>query len=912
MAIGDPINELHSTALFAQLSALDANYADRATTFLSAVAPILASTITHFPYYTRHDAHHGFRVIKRIEQILNKKCLEADTPEALSAPSIYLLILAAYAHDLGMTVFDGEADRLCAELEIPKMPGWEINPRLQAYLRSEHSRRGGSYIADNADRLAVPMPLVDALDRMMRAHNLSIDTLETEISSAYAAQEKRIDVRQLAIILCVADALEFSDTRVVEGVLAAIAADPSPAARISYLENMKHVCIGDSLAIDDDGRVVVSGTFRDEAALALAHRTFDQMEGWIRGYCDLDRRIDPTRLRIRPEPFLRTLAFPNGRFERLGVRLNTRNVIDLIASNAVWKNSVGLPIRELLQNAVEACRYRRYHSSQADAYAPEVTITFDRARHEIVVTDNGCGMTERVVLNNLLTIGSSRSAEPGYRSADYAPIARFGVGFWSVFTIARSAHVTTASFEPYRGRPCAAAAADGISFDVALDDLHDYTVFRAASAHCGTTVTLRLRDDVALDDIYTHAKRQILCSEIPIIFRLDGEQSRLPVRPELKEDKLLGSRAAIIEEYGLQIFRWFGSKGDTDACLLLAYRMANGKPTFLLEPGKSILNALPSLSRPSTGICGFAAPLRLRHLCVDLLRVGTYTANRTTPRGIAFSLDRTQLIENEASLQFEEEVTDLIHDGYRAFLQETGGQDLATVTALREQAAMHGGNVFDQFTKDELFQAAHRFPDLAPIRLYPLSESEPIYTRPDELQKITGVACFVQQSRFEGVGGQRNIDPDGKAGVGLTRSLASPPQSNGVEVYTMASERSASWLFDADPQSTVVFAQTPTYGAVPMQLVNLQAIDIRQPAQVLTEVVGRWTGAIYLRHFERPNGKPYIFLGRHRILVKTDSRLAVEVAGLARDGRLSKLADIVADLQEDEAGYPPATIAELL
>ncbi|WP_164887675.1 hypothetical protein [Paenirhodobacter populi] len=154
--------------------------------------------------------------------------------------------------------------------------------------------------------------------------------------------------------------------------------------------------------IDLNGRVNVSGTFGKAEVLALAHRTLDEMEGWIRGYCDIDRRMMPPRFRIRLEPFARNLTFTGGRFERLGVRLNKRNVIALIASSAVWRES-GPVIRELLQNAVEACRYRRHHSSEADAYQPAVSVVFDRNRHEIVVEDNGCGMTERVILNNLLT-----------------------------------------------------------------------------------------------------------------------------------------------------------------------------------------------------------------------------------------------------------------------------------------------------------------------------------------------------------------------------------------------------------------------------------------------------------------------------------------------------------------------------
>ena len=145
--------------------------------------------------------------------------------------------------------------------------------------------------------------------------------------------------------------------------------DPSAAARTSYRENMKHVCVGESLAIRPDGSVLVSGTFSEEDVLALAHRTMDEIEGWVQGYCDVDRRSKQPRLLVRPVPFERNLNFTGGRFERLGVRLNKKNVIDLIASNAVWRDNRGVAIRELVQNAVEACRYRAHHSSSADAYA---------------------------------------------------------------------------------------------------------------------------------------------------------------------------------------------------------------------------------------------------------------------------------------------------------------------------------------------------------------------------------------------------------------------------------------------------------------------------------------------------------------------------------------------------------------
>ncbi|PBB57963.1 ATP-binding protein [Mesorhizobium loti] len=906
---------MHSTRLFQNLAQLDATYADRATSFLEAVAPILASTADHFPYYTRHDAHHGFRVLRRVEQVVVPECLDGKWPASFSAAEIYLIILAAYAHDLGMTVFPGETDRLLAKLGIPQSSGWETDLRLQLHLRREHSKRGGLFVYENSGSLRVPVNLVDALDKIMRAHNLSIGELEAEIPQAYAAEERLIDVRQLAIIICVADALEFSDTRVVDGVLAAIAGDPSPEARKSYLENMKHICVGDSLALDADGRINVSGTFDEEEVLALAHLTLDQMEGWIRGYCDLDRRMRSPRLRIRPEPFVRNLAFLGGRFERLGVRLNKRNVIELIASNAVWRES-GPVIRELLQNAVEACRYRRHHSSAADAYQPHVTGTFDRKQREIVVADNGCGMSERVVLNNLLTVGNSRSAEPGYSSNDYAPIARFGVGFWSVFTLAETARVETASFESYRGDPEGAAGATGIAFDVSLSELKDYTVFRPVACPCGTTVRLKLRPDIILDDAFTNARAQILCSDVPVTLRIDDEEVFVPLRvPNVPHEALLGSRHSVLKEHGIQLFGWRRALAKTELSLLLAYRMEIGKPTFLRDRTNSMMNALGRIQHSRSTICGFAAPIRGRHICFDLDRVGTYFANRGTPDGIAYSLDRHQLIENASSKEFSEEVTSLVHDGYRAFLDATNGRDLATIAALRQQAAMHGGNVYDQFTGDELSVAAKRFPDLTPFKLYPLSGGDPIYAQADGLDSLRGKVLFMQERVHVKLPDGRFIsyDNEGEAGVGFVRDILSTSLSGTEEpIYVMEPDRSASMLFDADPDGTVLFIPAAQIGHVCIQLVQLERVDASQPGNVLAEVRGRWTGAIYLRDFEAPAGRPYAFLGRHRVLIKRSSKLSVHFQDLVQSGRHAKLADLIADLQEDQAGYPPASVAPLL
>jgi len=257
-------------------------------------------------------------------------------------------------------------------------------------------------------------------------------------------------------------------------------------------------------------------------------------------------------------------------------------------------------------------------------------------RPKYAVTDNGCGMLERTVLNNLLTVGSSRSKEAGY-----APIARFGIGFWSVFTIAKQARVETAAFEPHRGFPQAASKATGISFDVSLADLKDYTVFRPVTRPVGTCVELTLHDGALFDDIIARGREMLLCSRIPVMLAFDDQEIRVPQSvPDVSDAELSGSRAHALEEFGVQIFRWRGEIDDTELSFGLAYRLVDGKATFLSEPSSSLLNVLGGIRYSKTAICGFSVPLQPEALCIDLQRVGTYMANHRSPEGFEFALDR--------------------------------------------------------------------------------------------------------------------------------------------------------------------------------------------------------------------------------------------------------------------------------
>jgi hypothetical protein len=138
---------------------------------------------------------------------------------------------------------------------------------------------------------------------------------------------------------------------------------------------------------------------------------------------------------------------------------------------------------------------------------------------------------------------------------------------------------------------------------------------------------------------------------------------------------------------------------------------------------------------------------------------------------------------------------------------------------------------------------------------------------------------------------------------------------NGGDSFVLEPNELASMLFDCDPESTVEFALTngPLTTSVVIQRMRIENVRFSDgPQRILAEVRGRWTGAIYVREFTTPNGRPYVFLGRHRVLVHSNSPLTAFLEELKAQGRLTKIADTVALLKQDEAGYSSKELSGLI
>jgi hypothetical protein len=718
----DPISELKKTVLWQYLAKLDTQYAENVVLFVNSVSKLLESIKIYFPFYTRHDANHSYNVVRRMNEILYPSCTEEGNMIALGRVEIFLLLCSAYGHDLGMTILPHE-ESLPAQLGISIEPGWETNYILQKHLRETHSERGGIYIYKNHASLGVPLNLVSQLSLLMKAHNLSIVDLQDELGKRISTDFQEIDLMQLASILCIADLLEFSDTRVIDGVIdqltEAIKESTDSSLLISLRENLKHASISSNLAIGLDGKIIMSGTFTDADVLNNAYKTVDLMQRWIQEYCDIDFRAKYRRIRLRNDSISISFDLPGKQFEKLGIRMNKQSVINLISSTSLWNNQPEVVIRELLQNSVEACRYRTIHSSINDMYQPEITLEIDGKNKKICLTDNGCGMSRSVILNNFLTVGNSRSKDPGYQSEKFSSIARFGVGFWSVFIIAEKAHVETFDFRSIPGRKNL-----GVAFEVSINELKDYIIFEDKEIKTGTKITLFLKQTVNIPELLSKLSGQysiIQCSEILIKVKFGGMNLTIPKIPVLVSDEILfGSKFQFASEQNIKTFRKSIKIDSYHLEIFIIYRQNSDSISFIDSDDQTVNHSTMSMHFYDTVcICGFSVRTNLSfpiNQVIDTSVIG-YIANITNPKGFDFNLTRNYLQPSYAADHYHNQITNTIIETYRTFLIDNNSYNSFDVYRLFSEAgkAVSRGGGFDN--SNVLLKLMDKAPDLLVFKL---------------------------------------------------------------------------------------------------------------------------------------------------------------------------------------------------
>lgn len=170
-------------------------------------------------------------------------------------------------------------------------------------------------------------------------------------------------------------------------------------------------------------------------------------------------------------------------------KTESKRVLDLMI-NSIYTNKE-IFLRELISNASDALDKLYYLSlTNKDIKVKkndlEIKIDLDKEARTLTITDNGCGMTEDELENNLGVIAESGSLhfkEENDGKDDVNIIGQFGVGFYSAFMVSDKVVVESKSYKDEDSHIWESTGVDG------------YTISKGKKETTGTKITLYLKKD---------------------------------------------------------------------------------------------------------------------------------------------------------------------------------------------------------------------------------------------------------------------------------------------------------------------------------------------------------------------------------------------------------------------------------
>jgi len=181
-------------------------------------------------------------------------------------------------------------------------------------------------------------------------------------------------------------------------------------------------------------------------------------------------------------------------------------------------------LRELISNASDAIDKLYFKSLTDDKVGLNkedfaIWIKADKESRTLKITDNGIGMTEEELENNLGTIansGSFKFKNENKLEEDNQIIGQFGVGFYSAFMVAKKVTVISKAYGSDQAYQWESEGVDG------------YTITEAEKQSTGTEIILELLEDTD-DENYTEFLDQY---RIKSLVRKYSDYIRFPIKME--------------------------------------------------------------------------------------------------------------------------------------------------------------------------------------------------------------------------------------------------------------------------------------------------------------------------------------------------------------------------------------------
>ena len=452
-----------------------------------------------FPHYSLHDSTHSDTIINDIGRIVG-----IETLEKMSAIDLWLILSAAYYHDIGMSIFGIEKKEIfqsedfsCFIKEIQENRNSPLNKYAQGfelidnkvyyknatltidnydsarfilaeYIRKQHGERSDKTIQSQMSLSLpgspIPNRIIEILGRICNAHTQAFDYVMDLPFCELGIDNEDCHPRYIACLLRIGDLLDMDNNRFSEVLLQTLVTIPID----SLYHKAKHMSIK-HLRVDKT-KIEANATCYDYEVANITNHWFSfidkeffcQMKNWNDIVPDVSYGYLPALGKLNVE--LKNYDTIDGK-EPPKFKIDANRAIEMLQGAGLY--SPYQCIREILQNAVDATILRIFVESEQndnkiidreDFYNRcknyPITISIEEKQIDennklwgIKIVDNGIGMSKQD-LNYLTTTGSSnknieKNKIIGRMPEWMKPSGTFGIGLQSIFFITNKIEITT-------------------------------------------------------------------------------------------------------------------------------------------------------------------------------------------------------------------------------------------------------------------------------------------------------------------------------------------------------------------------------------------------------------------------------------------------------------------------------------
>ena len=489
---------LETCGMYNLLIKRENNVAKSLSGILGLIEPEVAKTLeyikTQFPNFTEHGIQHSLRIINYVYSIMSE-----DLKQNISDVEIFCFIMAAFFHDMGMTLVD-----------VEDKDNQRTNHHLYAYRPIKH------FFEKYMQMLVERRRLEKCIIFVSEAHGRSIEELynDNDFRKIETIEGQVLRYGLLAIFLRIGDLMDLEEQRVCEfNMHMNLEYYNNP---VSLVHNRRHL---DDITYNYSPSKITVSVLTDDRE---KYKVWSQ---WLE-YLDEEIMYANTHYLIgENSDFFRNYKLPevikcvkpseNAKFavEEIRFQVDDTGALWDIITKSVYTNEFDY-IRELIQNAIDATLLKiylddkeniEYQSPRSWHCNDKVMIAYSQKEGTLWVEDYGTGMNENELSNYLFKTANSGYKYMKKREFMFPAIAKFGIGFVACLTKADKIQILTRT-----------QSDNGINAEIESKSTIAFIEKNIQRACQGTTVILHVKEKYSFNELKNYVFTYFGCPSVEI------------------------------------------------------------------------------------------------------------------------------------------------------------------------------------------------------------------------------------------------------------------------------------------------------------------------------------------------------------------------------------------------------------